>query len=285
MKKTIIISSILVSTLLANEPSVYGAGDIDSPNPYGLTKTERNILKNRREIQNLKNKVQEYQNRIEGLISIIDGLNKEVLALKEQMKIMNKTIEKNANKRDDNKTYALLLEMGTIVDKINNSYVSKEELNQILSAQNQSYNRYSTTNIPESLNNNQNTEIENGNEEVREDISTIYRQGVQLFSRKSYNFAKEKFEEALKRDYKPASTNYYLGEIAYYTKNYNDAIEYYKKSASLYDNATYMKVLYLHTAISLYRLGEKEQARKFFEFVIDNYPNTKSAEIAKKYLG
>jgi TolA-binding protein len=284
MKKIVLISSILTSILLANEPSVYGAGDIDSPNPYGLTKTEKNILKNRREIQNLKNKVQEYQNRIDGLISVINGLNKEVLSLKEQMKIMNKSIAKNSH-NDNNKTYALLLELGTIVDKINNTYVSKEELNQILSANQSQIDKYNTTNIPESINNNnQNTEI-NNNEEIEEDISTIYRQGVQLFSRKSYNFAKEKFEKALKKDYKPAPTNYYLGEIAYYTKNYNEAIDYYKKSASLYDNATYMKVLYLHTAISLYRIGEKEQARKFFEFVIDNYPNTKSAEIAKKYLG
>jgi len=280
MKKIVLVSSIILSAIYANEPSVYGAGDIDSPNPYGLSKTEKNILINRREIQNLKNRVGEQQNRIDGLISIIDGLNKEIISLKEQIRIMNKTINKNSD-RDNNKTYALLLDLGAIVDKINNTYVSKEELNQILSGNRP---QTDTTNFQEIPQNDNITNITQPQTSPQEDISTIYRQGVQLFSQKSYNLAKEKFQEALRKKYKLASTNYYLGEIAYYTKNYNEAIEYYKKSASLYDSASYMKVLYLHTAISLDRLGEKEQARNFFRFVIENYPNTKASEIAKKYL-
>ncbi|HHH51860.1 MAG TPA: tetratricopeptide repeat protein, partial [Campylobacterales bacterium] len=76
----------------------------------------------------------------------------------------------------------------------------------------------------------------------------------------------------------------YLGEIAYYTKNYPQAIRYYKKSASLYNSASYMPILYLHTAIALARDGQKEQARNFFQFVVDSYPNTKAANIAKKNL-
>jgi TolA-binding protein len=45
-----------------------------------------------------------------------------------------------------------------------------------------------------------------------------------------------------------------------------------------------MKILYLHTAIALARDGQKEQSKNFFQFVIDNYPNTKAAYIAKKNL-
>ena len=274
MKKIVLIGSIsLISALYANEPSVYGAGDIDSPNPYGLSKTEQGVLDNRREIQNLKNRVSEQQNRIDGLITIIDGLNKEILSLKEQLRNM----PTKSDKEDDNRTYSILLELGAIVDKINNSYVSKEELQQILS-QNKSY---TTTSIS-----NQNSTTTTNTQEERPsvDISTVYRRAVQLFSQRSYNEAKRNFLESLANNYKPASANYYLGEIAYYTKNYPEAIEYYKKSASLYDNASYMKILYLHTALSLARIGEKEQARNFFKFVIDNYPGTKAADIAKKNL-
>ena len=85
-------------------------------------------------------------------------------------------------------------------------------------------------------------------------------------------------------NYKTAASNYYLGEIAYYTHNYQDAVAYYKLSASLYDQASYMDVLFLHTAIALDKSGEKEQARSFYQHVIDTYPNKKSAAVARNRI-
>jgi len=38
----------MASLLYAYEPSVYGAGDIDSASPYGLTKTEQAVLENKK---------------------------------------------------------------------------------------------------------------------------------------------------------------------------------------------------------------------------------------------
>jgi TolA-binding protein len=166
--------------------------------------------------------------------------------------------------------------LGKLVDQINNNYVTQEDLKEALSnrevVQQQSFSTNTDDNSYSS------------SQPVVEDISTTYRKAVQLFGKRSYNASREKFEEVLAKNYKPASTNYYLGEIAYYTKNYAQAIDYYKKSASLYDSASYMKILYLHTAISLARIGEREQARNFFQFVVDNYPNTKAADIAQKNL-
>jgi len=67
-----------------------------------------------------------------------------------------------------------------------------------------------------------------------------------------------------------AASNYYLGEIAYYTKNYQDAYFYFKKSAGLYDKASYIDTLLLHTAISLEKTGDKAQAKIFYQTVIDD---------------
>ena len=75
-----------------------------------------------------------------------------------------------------------------------------------------------------------------------------------------------------------------MGEIAYFTSDYYTAISYYKKSASTYNKASYMKILYLHTALSLLQTGQHDQAKGFFRYVVDNYPNTKSAEIAQNNL-
>ena len=45
-----------------------------------------------------------------------------------------------------------------------------------------------------------------------------------------------------------------------------------------------MDRLLLHTALSLEKSGDKEQARNFFQAIVDGYPGTTSARIAKKHL-
>ena len=257
---------VLASTLYAYEPSVYGAGDINSASPYGLTQTEKAILDNKKNMQRLFNKLNEQQRKIDGLTSIIEGQNREITELKEKLEVVNSNVSNNS---DNNETYSLLLQLSQTVDTINNSYVTKDEVKKMLAGSRPVTSSLSNSNL---------------GSPVESNSADIYRKGVQLFSKRSYSASKEKFEEVLARNYKPASSNYYLGEIAYYTHNYSDAIAYYKQSASLYDKASYMPVLYLHTAISLGKTGQKAQAKGFYQYVIDNYPNTRSAKIARKRL-
>ena len=111
--------------------------------------------------------------------------------------------------------------------------------------------------------------------------ATLYSEGVRQFVKKRYSEAKKRFTITDTKGHKPAASNYYLGEIAYYTKQYEDAIFYFKKSAGLYDKASYIDTLLLHTAISLDKTGEKGQARIFYENIIENYSGKKTAQIAK----
>jgi len=300
---------ISFSILFANEPSVYGAGDIDVANPYGLTSAEKNVISNRKQIQQLRNQVSEHQSRIAGLTTVIDGLNKQVLDLKEQLEEKRKIdAEQNDNfkkqEEDAKKTYTLLLELGKMIDQINDSYVTKDDLTLLKkqqAQQMQQQQQQSAIITRESDNSSNNGMIIDGRDGYGDstqnmggeqqtyggasvDISDIYREAVQAFSHKSYNTATEKFKQAIAQNYKTAPSNYYLGEIAYYTNDYYSAISYYKKSASLYNKASYMRILYLHTALSLSKTGQHDQARGFFRYVVDNYPNTKSAEIAQKNL-
>lgn len=282
MKKIILIGVVTgVSLLLANEPSVYGAGNIDSSSPYGLTTTEQNVLNNRKQVQQLLNQVSEHQSHIAGLTTVVDGLNNQVLDLKEQLKESRKAESKRDEasaklEEDYKKSYTLLLELGKMIDQINNNYLTKADLgifqnnnsnNMIIDGR--SYTN--TTQQPE-------------NQQYGSDISDIYREGVELFSHKSYLAAADKFRQSIAQNYKLAPSSYYLGEIAYFTNDYYSAISYYKKSASIYDKASYMKILYLHTALSLSKTGQHDQARGFFKYVLDNYPGTKSAEIAQNNL-
>ncbi len=48
MKRLLLISSFLLPFSLYAERSAFGAGDLDSPNPYGLTKAEKKYLKTKK---------------------------------------------------------------------------------------------------------------------------------------------------------------------------------------------------------------------------------------------
>jgi len=305
LKKMVLLTSFSIATLLyANEPSVYGAGNIDSATPYGLTQTERTVLENKKTIQMLYNKINEQQRKVDGLSTIIEGQNKEIVSLKEKLEFQGKNTEKRLQHavQDANKSYALLLELGGMIDEIKNSYVTQDTLqtnlqrlkeentNAIATAtanamanvnRNMNYNTNSVTMEDSNLNANSYT-----NTEISADVNYAesYREGVQLFYQRSYQAAKERFDEVLAANYKAAPSNFYLGEIAYYTHQYGDAVAYYKQSALLYDSASYMDVLYLHTAISLDKSGDSNQAKSLYEYVISTYPGKKSASIAQNRL-
>ncbi len=248
------------STLLLAEPSVYGFGGGSSD---VSTSSQNMIAKNKRTISSLKRQVSEQNERIDGLTSLIEGLNATIGEMQES--------RGGGSSRQGDNHVVLLKELGAMIDEINHNYVSKAELQKIMKSKGQyaSLGKKKTTvnRSPES-----------------KSTSKLYSEGVRLFVKKRYDEAKKRFTITDAKGYKPAASNYYLGEIAYYTKKYEDAIFYFKKSAGLYDQASYIDVLLLHTAISLANSGDKEQARVFYENIIENYQDKKSAKIAKARL-
>lgn len=246
--------SIVASGLLA-EPSVYG-----NAGQYTTTLNQKTIAA-------LKRKVAQQKERIDGLQSVVEGLSQTVHDLQQDLH------NTNISQGEQTDT-ALLKELGAMIDKINAEYVSKAELQKALSAKG-SY-------APDSTKAAQNKKTEASLE--NKSMKTLYSEGVRLFVKKRYDEAKKRFIITDEKGYKPAASNYYLGEIAYYTKKYEDAIFYFKKSAGIYDQASYIDTLLLHTAISLEKSGEKEQAKVFYENIIANYKGKKTASIAKEKL-
>ncbi|MEJ2488997.1 MAG: hypothetical protein P8Y50_04215 [Sulfurovaceae bacterium] len=117
-----------------------------------------------------------------------------------------------------------------------------------------------------------------------DEINQNYVKKDEFYKALGYKDAKELFSRVDKNGYKSAESNYYLGEISYYTKEYKDAIFYYKKSVGMDDDASYMDTLLLHTGISLENTNDKSQAKLFYDAVVAKYPNKHSANIAKKRL-
>ena len=189
----------------------------------------------------------------------------------------------------------LLKDLKSRIDQIDAAYVSKEALQKILEG---SEKKKGTVSVPPkepapaetkkpagAKNTKESKESKDPNASLAQKSSaTLYSEGVRLFQKKRYDEAKKRFEITDTNGYKPAASNYYMGEIAYYTKRYEDAIFYFKKSAGLYDKASYIDTLLLHTAISLEKTGDKKQARRFYENIVANYPGKRTARIAKSKL-
>jgi len=271
------------------EPSAFGAGDLDSSNPYGLSEEERHILKNKRAIEALQKSfikqqqlVQENRERLDGLQSIIEGLNQRIRRYDQVVRKvddLNHSVDDLYQRTDQlaqtqlanfDQLRMVLQELSRLIDSINEKYVDQTQFQQLESAFLEFKQAYEAFIKKSDLSGKSNAQI--------------LKEAKQLFSKKVYGDAKLYFHHLIKNHYKPATSNYYLGEIAYREGRYKDAIAYYKKSASLYDKSSFMPTLLLHTAISLERTGEKREAKKFYESLVQLYPKSQSAAIARKKL-
>ena len=251
------VSITMLTVLAMSEPSVYG-------NNNSLYAVDKTVAKNKKTISFLQQKLAQQKERIDGLMSVVEGLSTTMNELKNSQS----TVEQSANQGDS----TLLKELGAMIDKINENYVSKDELRAVMQGKKIEVTQKA---VKETVKH-ENTSTKN--------VKEIYSEGVRLFVKNRFDEAKKRFTITDTKGYKSAASNYYLGEIAYYTKVYDDAIFYFKKSAGLHDKASYMDTLLLHTAISLENKGEKEQAKTFYENIIENYTGKKTASIAKDKL-
>ncbi len=256
MKYKVLLIFAISAIFVSAEPFVYSSGSSSS---------NKQIKSNKTAIYRLKQETARLREEIEGLRSIIEGLNRQIMQLKRQ-------------KSSDNS--AAINEMASLLDKINQNYVSKSELKRAIDAS----TTLSTTKISSKKTATQKTTKTATKGLEGASSSALYSKGVRLVNKKRYLEAKKRFDILAKRGYKKASTHFYLGEIAYRTGHYDTAVEEYKHSAELNENAAYMDKLLLHTGLSLEKSGDKDQAKRFFQAIIDGYPQTTSAKVAKKHL-
>lgn len=282
----------------ASEPSAFGAGDLTSSNPYGLTQSEKVILQTKDTLKKVAtytksqaSQLDSLRERIDGMQSIVEDLsikshnNKVSLRkLKDESDAnienihqfqtrLGENIEKNT--QEIKKLHGMILELSKVVDKINTEHVSKDEFNALI----RDVNNFKTLVAKE---------IKSKKKSVKSSkvsSAKLYNQAKAYYNKKYYTKAIQNYKELIKRNYKPAYSHYMIGEMYFKRKNYADAISYFKKSASLYDKASYMPTLLLHSAIAMDKTGDKEHAKAFFNAIVAKYPNSKEAKKAKKFLG
>lgn len=309
MNRSLLIATfaiLLPYSLISAEPSAFSAGNLNISNPYGLTENEKVLLENKKNLRNVvvksnnqANEVDSLRERIDGIQSIIESLSltsrnnelilksldkknsEEIKNSSEFDKRLTDLIQKNdeqilVNSNDIKKINTAILEISKLLDKINVSYVSKDEFNSLVKDVNK-FKDLISKELESASTPKKKVSKKLSNGDVATEAKTYYEKKLYTKAIESYNYL-------IEHNYKPAKSHYMIGEIYFNMKNYAEAIAYFKKSAKLYSKASYMHNLMLHTAISMDKTGDKQNAKTFYNAVISKYPQSTSAEIAKNKL-
>ncbi|WP_368029820.1 tetratricopeptide repeat protein [Arcobacter sp. s6] len=224
----------------------------------------------------------------------------EIKNVSQQLLNMKSDSEKEM-KESINTLKAALAKITTLVNKINSDYVSSSELEKNMQqfitreefeALKKTLGVKTTQVTPKKTNQEKSSAVETNvtaDEVIKENLTAedkvkLLNDAKKDFDAKNYNSAIPKYEKLVEVNYKPAEGNFYLGEMWYIRKKYDLAISHFKKSAVLYDKAAYMPTLLLHSAISFENTKDKDNAKNFYSTLIDLYPSSSEATIAKKNL-
>ncbi len=105
-----------------------------------------------------------------------------------------------------------------------------------------------------------------------------------LLRKKRNEDAKAYFEYLIDQKFAVAESSYYIGEIYYARKEYNEALPYYKTSASLDSKASYMPILLWHTAWSFKYLNDSDNYMKFLRTLVALFPESEQGRKAQDIL-
>lgn len=292
MRSVLLLSSFLLPLSLYAEKSAFGAGDLNNPSPYGLTKAEKYILDNKETISDIEGTVRKNRSRIgsleeslSGVKSIVEGLNQkgqneklELQSLKGSSEEMNQKIDDIIVRHDENiqQLKTVMGELSSLIDTINSRYVSKEEYNALATEIN-SFKLDVAKQLKQIAKGGSNPLDNKSNAQVAKDAKN-------LFDKKKYADAIDHYEHLITKNYKPAAAHYYIGESYFQLNEYKNAVAYFKESAKRYAKASYMPNLMLHTAISLKKGNDEEGSNQFLQALIAKYPNSSEAKKAEKLL-
>ncbi|MCL4479617.1 MAG: tetratricopeptide repeat protein [Deltaproteobacteria bacterium] len=109
---------------------------------------------------------------------------------------------------------------------------------------------------------------------------------VRLFKAKKFEQAKPVFEKYSKKGntLEKERSFFYLGEIAYNTKDYKTAIANYGIIVEKYPKSSLITDTYYMIGKSFVKIGSKDKAKLFFEELISKYPNDRLSKEARKEL-
>ena len=287
MRGIVTLQLLLAISVSAAEPSAFGAGDLNNPNPYGLTHEEKLILENKKELQNViqKNnaqsaKVETVTERLDGMQGILEGLsersNEQAIALQKlqdklssdnngSLSLDDLSKQVSANTENIAQFKTLVEELSRAVDDINANYVSKEQFAALI--------KQLKVTVPD-----------RPAAPLKMSNSDIEKEANKLFSQKKYDEAQSYFEQMVDKKYKVAEAYFMIGETQFERKKYKDAVLSFKEAASRNQKAIFMPTLLLHSGISMEKSGDTASAKAFYQATISKFGGSGAAKEAQERL-
>jgi len=294
------------------ERSMFGAGDLESQTPYGLTSAEKVIVKNKKilsknekKIKKADSLIQDLNERIDGLESLFEGegskLNKINLELKKHKNEFQSLKEKSTLDLENNSLYFKtndenikkftdeLYSVELKIDKnTQNIKTLKKSFDKIVLLVNEINAKYVTkkefNKLIAILDKRENKKVKKAATKSKKSPKQLMKEVRILFKKDHFTKAIPILEQLIAKRHRPAECNYYLGEINYYRKDYKSALHYFKTSMTLYDKAKYLPKLLLHSAIAFEKLGDTENSQNFYNTIVDIYPDSNEAKEASKKI-
>ncbi len=118
-------------------------------------------------------------------------------------------------------------------------------------------------------------------------IKNLYKDAYDTFQKKDLEGARKKFEAFLKQypnTELSGNAQFWIGEIYYQKKDFEKAILEYEKAITKYPETDKVPAALYKQALAFLELGDKGNARNLLKRVIQRFPRSKQAEMAKKKL-
>lgn len=298
MKKIIFLVTLLgVTFSFSEEVSVFGAGNIVSTNPYGLTENEQVLLDSKKRIDQVIAKQKSQEEDMIGLRSVVEGSQNQVSKLESRVSDLEiRTSGKVSNLANSNTSVASKSDIDSLKKDIDELKKQVEAINQKLNIQGsvkKNSSPVAKTENKENISKSQtlnnldskkpsNNQVASAPKKVVgfDDMkpADIEKEAKALFEAKKYQDAKIYYDYLVSKNYKPAQTHFMLGQISFNQKSYANAIKSYQNSLKNSDNAPYVPELLLNSGVSLEKLGDKANADKFYTYLKTKYPNSSQAK-------
>jgi tol-pal system protein YbgF len=118
-------------------------------------------------------------------------------------------------------------------------------------------------------------------------MGDLYKDAYEIFQKGDFEGARKKFGAFLKQ-YPNAelsgNAQFWIGETYYQKKDFEKAILEYEKAISKYPESSKIPAALFKQALAFLELGDKTNARNLLRKVIERFPNSEQAEMAKKKL-
>lgn len=120
-----------------------------------------------------------------------------------------------------------------------------------------------------------------------DDPKKAYETAYNFFKEKQYKEAREKFNAFIRKfpkDNLAANAQFWIGETYYAEKDFEGAILAYETCIKNYPGSDKVPGSLLKQGLSFIEIGDKKTAKVIFERLIEKYPVSKEADLAKKEM-